>query len=37
MWSISACTSSATATVLLSGWRLMLSSTAGFPFAVTMV
>ena len=37
MRSTSACTSLATATVLLSGWRLMLSKTAGLPFAVTMV
>ena len=35
--SISWWTSSATSTVLLSGWRLMLSSTAGLPFAVTTV
>ena len=37
MAAISACTSSATCTVLLSGCRLMFSSTAGLPFAVTMV
>jgi hypothetical protein len=28
---------SATATVLLEGWRAMLISTAGVPFAVTVV
>ena len=37
MRSTSACTSLATATVLPSGCRLTLNSTAGFPFAVTMV
>ena len=37
MCAISSCTSCATCTVLPSGWRLMLSSTAGFPFAVTTV
>ena len=37
MRSTSSCTSFATETVLLSGWRLMLMSTAGFPSARTMV
>ena len=37
MPSIRACTSSATATVLLSGWRLTLISTVCLPFAVTIV
>ncbi len=36
-WSISAATASATATVLAEGWRAMLSRTAGWPLAVTVV
>ncbi len=35
--STSAATASATATVLLEGWRAMFSSTALLPFAVTVV
>src|ERR1035441_5202671 len=35
MAAISACMALATTTVLLSGWRLILSSTAGLPWAVT--
>ena len=33
----SSATALATATVLLDGWRVMLSSTEGLPLAVTMV